>query len=103
MESISAILVTLGIFKSLASNVQSNVVVKVIPDCSFALDTYQALDSNVSLLQAPHYFRSLLRAFWGLVKAMIRIYSQENSKSFDRIHNHRRGAASGLAVCKDSS
>ena len=49
MESISAILVTLGIFKSLASNVQSNVVVKVIQDCSFALDTYQALDSNFSL------------------------------------------------------
>ena len=103
LESTSTVHVTLGMFDSLAFIVPLSVVAKVIPDCSLAPDTFQALDPYFSQLQGPHYFRYLLREFWGLVKSMIRIYSQESSWSSDRLHNRRRGEASGLAVCKDSS
>jgi hypothetical protein len=90
-------------FDSLAFIVQLSLVAKVIPDCFLAPNTFQAVNSYFSQLQVGYYFRYLLRAFWGLAKAMIRIYSQRSSWSSSRIHNRRRGAASGLAVCKDSS
>jgi hypothetical protein len=102
-ESTSAIHVTLCMFNSLAFIVQLYLVAKVIPDCSLAPNTFQAVDPYFSQLQGPHYFRYLPKVFWGLAKAMIRIYSQRSSWSSSRIHNRRRGAASGLAVCKDSS
>ena len=103
LESTSAIHATLGMFDSLAFIFPLSVVAKVIPDCSLAPDKFQVLAPYFSQLQGPRYFRYLLRAFWGLAKVMNRIYSRESSWSSDRLHNHRRGAASGLAVCKDSS
>lgn len=103
LESTSAIHATLGKFDSLAFIFPLSVVTKVIPDCSLAPDTFQALARYFSQLQGPCYFRYLLRAFWGLAKVKNRIYSRESSWSSDRLHSRRRGAASGLAVCKDSS
>ena len=79
LESTSAIHANLGMFDSLAFIFLLSVVAKVIPDFSLAPDTYQALARYFSPLQGPRYFRYLLRAFWGLVKAMNRIYSRESS------------------------
>ena len=103
LELASTIHVTLGMFDSLGLIVLLFVVAKVNPDCSLAPGTFQALDPFLSHLQGPRYFRYLLRAFWGLAEALNRIYSRKSSWSSCRLRNHRKGAASGLAACKDSS
>jgi hypothetical protein len=103
LELASTIHVTLGMFDSLGLIVLLFVVAKVNPDCSLAPGIIQALDPCLSLLQGSRYFRYLLRAIWGLAKALNRIYSRKSSWSSYRLRNHRRGAASELAACKDSS
>jgi hypothetical protein len=90
-------------FNSLGLIVLLYVVAKVNHDCFLAPGTFQALVKYLSLLQGPRYFRYLLRTFWGLAKALNRIYSRKSSWSSYRLRNHRRGAASGLVACKDSS
>ena len=103
LELNSSIHVTLSTFDSLALISILSEVAKVIPYCSLVPDIIQALDRYFSQFYGPHYLRYLLRAIWVPAKAMIRIYSRESSLSSDRPHNHRMGAASGPAVCKDSS
>ena len=103
LESASIIHATLGMYDSLGFIVLLCVVTKVNPDCSLAPGTFQALDPYLSQLQGPRYFRYLMRAFWGLAEALNRIYSRKSSWSSCRLRNHRMGAASGHAACKDSS